>query len=334
MLYKLGHSTPGIFDSLKPLPFQNLGLEKHLEDLLANNLLEVLFEDELMPIFQERSWQAEADIYALNRKGDLIIFELKRGGAGGGAVHQALRYCEQASHWRYDNLQDKLRIYSNDTGLDLQQAHQSTFNLEKSIERGDFNIKQHLIVVGSAGDDDLVQNVDYWKSKGIWIDFLPYRVYEIAGEHYFEFFSIPYDRHLNPAEAKGVLFDTNRSYNEDDIWYMCENDRVAAFGGIKGVVYSVGKGDIVFLYHKGEGIVAAGEVRSEVKVAEDKDGLYRDLKWLTVKPTRGQPYKTIPPWRIREIVGHDFWWAITIKRPHLDMPEANKLLAAVKAELA
>jgi len=32
-----------------------------------------------MPIFQERQLQPEADIYALNREGDLVIFELKRG---------------------------------------------------------------------------------------------------------------------------------------------------------------------------------------------------------------------------------------------------------------
>ncbi len=334
MLYKLGQSTPGVFASIKPLPFRNLALEKHLEDLLAQNLLEVLFEDELMPILQQRSWQSEADIYALNRTGDLVIFELKRGDARGGAVHQALRYCEQASQWRYDKLQDKLRAYSKSTTLELQKTHQSTFSLEKSVERNQFNARQHLVIVGSAGDDDLVSNIDYWKSTGIWIDFLPYRVYEIANEYYFEFFSIPYDRHLNPAEAKGVLFDTNRSYNEDDIWYMCENDRVAAFGGIKGVVHSVGKGDIVFIYHKGKGIVAAGEVRGEVKADDDKDGLYRDLNWLTSKPTRGQDYKAVAPPRIREIVGHDFWWASTIKRPHLNVLDANKLLSAVKAELA
>jgi hypothetical protein len=202
------------------------------------------------------------------------------------------------------------------------------------LERSGFNSRQHLVVVGSAGDDELINNVEYWKSKGIWIDFIPYRIYEIAGERYFEFFSIPYDRHLNPAEAKGVLFDTNKSYDEDDIWYMCENDRVAAFGGIKGVVYSLAKGDIVFLYHKGDGVVAAGEVRSEVKEDEDKDGLYRDLKWLTPKPVRGQPYKSMPAGKIKEVLDHDFWWAITIKRPHLSMDEAKTLLEALKVELA
>jgi hypothetical protein len=333
MLYKLGQ-TKGVFDSIKPVAFQNVGLEKHLENLLAENLLEVLFEAELMPIFQERPWQAEADIYALNRKGDVVIFELKRAGAGGSAVHQALRYCEEASHWQYETLQTMLAKYQGKELVDLQQEHQNSFVFEKPLEKSVFNARQHLIVVGSAGDDDLVGNVDYWKSKGIWLDFIPYRVYQIGDEHYFEFFSIPYDRHLNPAGKKGVLFDTNRSYNEDDIWYMCENGRVAAFGRIKGVVYSLGKGDLVFLYHKGEGIVAAGEVKSDVKADAEKDGLYRELKWLTPVPVRGREHKAMTPSRIREVLGHDFWWAITIKRPHLSMDEAKTLLEALKKYLA
>ena len=58
----------------------------------------MLFEgNELMPICQERPQQEEADIYALNERGELVIFELKRDGAGADAVHQALRYCEKAA---------------------------------------------------------------------------------------------------------------------------------------------------------------------------------------------------------------------------------------------
>lgn len=84
MLYKLDKKDDK-FASLDPLPFQGLPLEKELEDLLAQNLFDVLFEESnLMPIFQERAWQEEADIYALNRAGDLVIFELKRDGAGAG----------------------------------------------------------------------------------------------------------------------------------------------------------------------------------------------------------------------------------------------------------
>src|ERR1035438_4053833 len=109
MLSKLGKRQDK-FDSIEPVAFKGLPKEKELEDLLAKSLWDVLFEgNELLPIFQERSWQPEADIYALNRQGDLIIFELKRENADHGAVHQVLRYCEKASRLGYEELQKKLR---------------------------------------------------------------------------------------------------------------------------------------------------------------------------------------------------------------------------------
>ena len=66
---------------IEPVPFQSFaqfGLEKDLENLIAQNLFGVLFEHSpLMPIFQEQPLQAETDIYALNDEGELYIFELK-----------------------------------------------------------------------------------------------------------------------------------------------------------------------------------------------------------------------------------------------------------------
>ncbi|GJL68314.1 MAG: hypothetical protein NPIRA06_09490 [Nitrospirales bacterium] len=333
MLYKLSQSN-GIPDQLTPLAFGNLNLEKHLENLMADQMAGVLFEDnEMMPIFQERSLQAEADIYALNEKGDLIIFELKRGPAGGDAVYQALRYCETAANWDFNTLQTKLATHSKDPTIRLQAAHKIHFGLERALDESDFNTRQHLLIVGTAGSDDLIRNVNYWKSKGLSVNFIPYRVFEIGGESYFEFFSHPYDRHVNPAHAKGVIFDTNLSYDPESIWYMCENDRVAAFGDIKGVVHSLGKGDIVFLYHKGQGIIAAGEVKSEVKEDNEQDGLYRDLRWLTPKPTKGSPYKYMPAWQIKQVMDRNFWWAKTMKAPYLSKEEAGKLLEALKTTL-
>lgn len=334
MLYKLTKSAE-IFDAIDPLPFSGLPLEKELEDLLAQNLWDVLFEgSQLMPISQERSWQPEADIYALNEHGDLVIFELKRAHADGGAVHQALRYCEKAGRFSYEKLEEMLRTYRKGKPVNLQLEHQIDFDLEHPLDRSSFNKQQHLIIVGSAGDADLIRNVDYWKSKGISINFIPYRVYEIGKEHYFEFFSLPYDQHSNPGKAKGVIFDTNLSYDEDGIWYMCDGSRVAAFGGIKGIVHSFSNGDIVFLYHKGQGIVAAGEVRSDVKKDNDWDALYRDLKWLTTKPKKGGPLKALSAAEIKTVMGFNFWWAKTMKPPFLNKEESSKLLEALKAKLA
>jgi hypothetical protein len=334
MLYKLSKSAQ-TFDAIDPLPFSGLPLEKALEDLLAQNLWDVLFEgSQLMPISQERSWQPEADIYALNEHGDLVIFELKRAQADGGAVHQALRYCEKAGRFNYEKLEGMLKTYRKDNPVNLQQEHQIGFDLEHPLDRSAFNKRQHLIIVGSAGDAELIRNVDYWKSKGISISFIPYRVYEIGNEHYFEFFSLPYDQHSNPGQAKGVIFDTNLSYDEDGIWYMCDGSRVAAFGGIKGIVHSFTKGDMVFLYHKGLGIVAAGEVKSDVKEDKDWDALYRDLKWLTTKPKKGDPLKALSAAEIKTVMGFNFWWAKTMKPPFLNKEESSKLLEALKVKLA
>src|SRR5437588_490099 len=82
-------------------------------------------------------------------------------------------------------------------------------------------------LIGRGADERLIYAADGWGRRGVSISFLPNRVYELCGNHYFEFFALPYDRHKNPADAKGVLFDTNRSWDEESIWYMIENSRVA-----------------------------------------------------------------------------------------------------------
>lgn len=139
MLYKLGR-TNNIPDSLTPVAFGNLQLEKHLENLLAETLAGVLFEDnEVMPIFQERPQQAEADIYALNEEGDLMVFELKRGGAGPDAVYQALRYCETAAHWDFNTLEAKLATYTRNAKANLREDHKSHFGLESALDESEFN---------------------------------------------------------------------------------------------------------------------------------------------------------------------------------------------------
>ncbi len=329
MLYRLEKKNDK-FTGLDPLPFRGIRLEKDLEDLLAQNLFEVLFEENnLMPIFQERAWQEEADIYALNKQGDLMIFELKRDDAGAGAVHQALRYCEKAASFTFDKLTRMLQTYLKDDSLDLQEEHRNAFELEHCLSKSEFNTDQHLIVIGSAGDEALIRNVDYWKSKGLSLNFVPYRIYEIEGASYFEFFSLPYDEHSNPAHKKGVIFDTNLSYDEDSIWYMCERDRVAAFGGLRYVVHSLRKGDTVFLYHKGRGIVAAGEVLREPKEDDSSDATYCDLKWLTTRPVRGENYPAMPASAIKEAMEFGFFWARTLKVPYLSSEESQKLLTAL-----
>ena len=72
MLYKAENN------SLKAMSYYDYsdleGKEKDLENLLAENLGEIYIEDgQLMPIFQERQWQEEPDLCALDKNGNLVI---------------------------------------------------------------------------------------------------------------------------------------------------------------------------------------------------------------------------------------------------------------------
>lgn len=328
MLYRLS-STSGRFDKLEPIGFQDFSSfgqnEKDLEELVAQSILDVLFEDAgLMPIFQERQYQAEADIYALNREGELTIFELKRGAAGEGAVHQALRYAQEAGQWSYSKLQEKYHCYTG-SDVDLLRAHQEAFHLEHPLDMKEINQGQHLVIIGSAADESLINAVDYWRRQGVSITFLPYRIYQIGDDHYFEFFAPPYDKHKNPAEAKGVLFDTNRSWDEESVWYMMENNRVAAFGGAKKFVEYVHPGDIVFFSHRWVGLIAAARVKNGPLKSPDADTQYRDVEFMTPIPQRGKPWRGMPFGMVSELTGRSIFWARTIKVPYLSIQEAEQL---------
>ena len=286
-----------------------------------------------MPIFQERQWQPEADIYALNEKGELIIFELKRESAGGDAVTQALRYAQDAGQWSYTTLQSKYRSYRGEEYADLLKKHKDAFELEHKLDAKEINNKQRIVIIGSAADDSLINAVDYWKKQGLSIDFLPYRIYELNGEKYFEFFALPYDKHRNPSDVKGVLFDTNRAYDEESIWYMIENSRVAAFGDTKRYVNYVNPSDLVFFYHKGEGLVAAGRVQKGNIKSPNEHTLYRDVKFITPVPKRGENRYAMPPRKIEEITGRTFYYAAALKVPYLSKEEAENLASELKAYL-
>ncbi len=330
MLYKL-NMTNKQFDSIEPVAYKDFAsfgsLEKDLEHLIAQNILGILFEDAgLMPIHQEHQGQPMADIYALNEAVDLIIFELKRSDAGEGAVHQVLLYAQNAGQWRYAQLQEMYQKYSKGVE-ELNEAHKEAFDLEQSLRVENFNRQQHLVVIGSAADDSLISAANYWKSQGISIDFLPYRIYELASERYLEFFALPYDKHRNPADEKGVLFDTNRTYIEDSIWYMMEHERVAAFGDAKRFVEHINVGDIVFFSHRWSGVVAAAKVRlGRVRADDAEDALYRDVEFITPIPHRGTDPKAMPFKSVKEITGKSFYWARTIKVPYLSISEAQKLV--------
>lgn len=337
MLFELSND----YKILKPLKYFDIGeihqKEKALENLLAKHLLGMLFEgNRLLPFHQERNRQREADIYALNQEGDLLIFELKRGVAGAGALEQLFCYTQLAGSWSYQEIAKKFAEYPNRqcAETDLQEAHKKAFDLSVELKKEEFNRGQHMRIVGSTADEELMRAVEFWKQKGLSVDFLPYRVYRIGEKQYFEFFAKPYDTHANPAKRKGVLFDTNRSWNEDSIWEMMEKKRVSAYGGRMQEVDRLSYNDIIFYSHSGFGIVAAAKITG-MHVSEDRknEERYWNVEFLTPVPERNKEINFMPFYQVREVTGKNFWWAATVKVPYLTYEEAEHLLDKLKKVL-
>jgi uncharacterized DUF497 family protein len=247
---------------------------------------------------------------------------------------QALRYGQDAGQWTFNTLEIKYRKKCKDKSVSLADAHREAFNLERPLLPSEFNTKQRFIIVGNAANDSLVSAVNYWKQQGLAVDFLPYRVYEIGKQRYFEFFALPYDSHQNPSSVKGVLFDTNRSYDEEAIWEMMENHRVAAYGDMKHVVEYLNPKDIVFFSHTKVGIVAAAEVIGPVK-DDGPEEKFRDIKFLTPVPTKATGIKKAMEFgQVSSVTGKSFYWARTVKAPRLNRDEAQHLLSELKKVLA
>jgi hypothetical protein len=324
-------------DDLKPLPFKTLAdmdrQEEDLEQILDDHLHDTLYQQApLMTFFRQRSFQGEADLYALNRKGEVVLFELKREGAEARAVQQLLRYSQEAGQWSYADLAAKYRKYT-DEEKDLQESHRETFGLEEPLDTDQFNRHQKLRIVGNAADTKLIEAVEYWTGQGLDLSFVPYRIYEIEGSHYFEFFAKPNDRRINPADRKGVLFDTNRSYNQGAVWDMIEKKRVAAYGGSKDQADYLNRGDIVFYYDRGSGVIAGAKVTSETK-EDGEDQRYHDVEFLTPVPRDERDLSPMSPSAVEDVTGASFYWARTVKYPYLTCEQAEELLGALRDHLA
>ncbi len=331
MLYKL--TLDDNQNGLEPVEFYEFvelsKIEKDLENLLAKNLLDKLFEDNaLMPIYQEQPYQSDADIYALTAKGDLVIFELKRGIVGDEAMVQILGYTQRAGQWSYNKLNSYYKKTSPDK--ELTMAHKEAFELERELTPSAFNRNQHLYVVGSAANDVLAKSLSYWKSKGLSVEFIPYRIYKIADQLYFEFFSKPHDIHRNPKQIKGIILDTNTTYNPECVWEMLQYKRAAAYGEQAHIVDYINKDDYIFLSHRYCGIIAAGIVTSKSK-EEDEEEKYVDVKWLTKVPSKEDGIKKYLPFSaVTELLEHNFFWARTLKTPYLSQDESKRLLDELK----
>lgn len=129
MLYKLNRlDNRHEYQKVKRVALADLGWkEKDLERLMSHNIQDFISSNDLMTIFTERSRQEEPDIMALDRHGDLYIFELKRWSGQQENLLQVLRYGQLFGRSNYDDLNDMYRKYMKNSDVNLDIDRESDF---------------------------------------------------------------------------------------------------------------------------------------------------------------------------------------------------------------
>ena len=307
MLFYLNNKEKTEIKPVAHKTFANIGWnEVDLENLIAKNMAKLIPQNQLMVLFQERPYQEEADIYALDKKGDLYIFELKRWKSQKENILQILRYGQIYGQYSYEQLQDMLQKYENAGDLNLAQKHYEYFSetIPSKLNEADFNNQQHFVVITNGTDLDTRNAIKYWQDKQLLIESIIYWLYVINEQVIFEF--DPYNPEkevIIEEESKNYIVNTNLTWSKTSYREMLDNSIAAAYGERKYGIENLKKGDIVFLYHNGIGVIAYGKVISnKYKSRYNKDlraeEYYVDLSFDWAIDPDAEPNKAIKAWQI------------------------------------
>ena len=107
------------------------------------------------------------------------------------------------------------------------------------------------------------------------MDAIIYWVYDIEGKYYIEFnMYSPVEGYIE-CETNNYILNTNIKYDKQAAEQMVEKGKAAAFScGWKEKISRLQKGDLVFLYESGSGIVGYGKADGKLKMRGDNDNEY------------------------------------------------------------
>lgn len=141
---------------LHPTRFSDQDLqEDDLREWIIDNPAEILDED-LLIIGREVSvadLNDGIDILALDRSGNTVVVELKRGALRGGIDFQALKYVSYVSRWSYDDIKQQFeKFLQSQWGADLygdEATFQETLQ-EFCTDDYEVNAEQRVILAGDT----------------------------------------------------------------------------------------------------------------------------------------------------------------------------------------
>ena len=211
-----------------------------------------------------------------------------------------MRYGQIFGQYSYDAL-NNLFTGCEPSGRSLVEAHRRTFGVELSAEQ--FNSEQVFVIVTNGLDFKTREAVQYWRSRGLDVRPWVYRTYSDSDDA----FLLEMSRFAtmdNPYEDIATnYFIWNTNYSNDDPTdheEMLHHQKAAAyFSPWKQKIELLSKGDLVFLYQRGVGIVACGYASGTLEKAPYRGEPKHTDEEYFMTLTRFQPVE--PPMSASEI---------------------------------
>ncbi|GGI19152.1 hypothetical protein [Oxalicibacterium faecigallinarum] len=261
---------------------QSFGFDELALQAVFFRTLDRLFpDDKLILLTQSRAWQEEPDLMAIDKDGNLFIFELKVWESRSDNLLQVLRYGQLFGNAKYADLDSWYRKFNGDS-QSLEAVHASRFGV--SLPREAFNTKQTFVVITNGLDRRTREAARYWRSCGLDVRPWVYRVYDGAPEEMLlemSAFRVGDNPYEDLAEGYYIL-NTNISNTQEDHDDMVANGKAAAyFDPWKFKIERLVRGDVVFLYQSGVGIVGVGEADGQLqKQAYQGDPKHKDEEYF------------------------------------------------------
>ena len=136
--------------------------------------------------------------------------------------------------------------------MTLKEAHKDYFGLSECLKKTSFNSSQQFVVVTNGLDYDTWDAIAYWKTKGLKISPLIYRLYLLSDKLYIDF--DPYGPVPDaPKDPEGGLYvvNTNLTYDRDAYKEMVSERKGAAYYDRKYAIQNIRAGDAVCLITSG-----------------------------------------------------------------------------------
>ena len=308
MLYQFNTDKPESSDRVKIQDPNYFGiLEKQIEEFFKLNLSDIVSEEHLMLIHQERKFQEDADLLALDKDGRLFIFELKRWQSRQENILQVLRYGQKFGRYTYDQLEHLSKQQTDhDSSFLLDKAHKEYFDLENPINKSSFNSEQTFVLVTNGTDTDTLSAINYWADKNLDIRCAPYRIYEIDGTPYLQFDTFSPDREvIEEHNTEYYIVNTNASYMKTAYESMLGNlqsGKASAYYDKKRAVARIPKNAIVYLYHTGTGVIAKGQSTSSYEKTDHNENtdeeFYVPLEFEWAIPKENWNEFAVAAWQI------------------------------------